>query len=82
MKIEIIGWKTKGLRCPDDMNINLLSGVNPARVYLIQMPNGTAKTTTLNLIRAAMNGEANKWDAEKVISFRRVNQFNSRGTFL
>ncbi|MDJ0557211.1 MAG: hypothetical protein QNJ68_22755 [Microcoleaceae cyanobacterium MO_207.B10] len=64
------------------MNINLLSGVKTAHVSLIQMPNGTAKTTTLNLIRAAMNGEANKWNAEKVKSFRRVNQFNSRGTFL
>ena len=81
MKIEIIGWKTKGLRCPD-MNISLLSGVNPGHVSLIQMPNGTAKTTTLNLIRAAMNGEADKWNAEKVKSFRRVNKFNSRGTFV
>ncbi|OZH52557.1 hypothetical protein AFK68_23580 [Hydrocoleum sp. CS-953] len=80
MKIEIIGWKTKGLRCPD-MDINLLFGVNPAHVSLIQMPNGTAKTTTLSLIRAAMNGEADKWDTEKVISFRRVNKFNSEGKF-
>ncbi len=81
MKIEIIGWKTEGLRCPD-MDINLLFGVNPAHVSLIQMPNGTAKTTTLSLIRAAMNGEADKWNAEKVKSFRRVNKFNSRGTFV
>ncbi|MGD1711907.1 hypothetical protein [Dapis sp. BLCC M172] len=80
MKIEIIGWKTEGLRCPD-MEINLLSGVNPVHVSLIQMPNGTAKTTTLSLIRAAMNGEADKWGAEKVKSFRRVNKFNSEGKF-
>ncbi len=74
MKIEIIGWKTKGLRCPD-MDINLLFGVNQAHVSLIQMPNGTAKTTTLSLIRAAMSGE-------KVRSFCMVNKFNSRGTFV
>ncbi|MGD1804195.1 hypothetical protein ACP6PL_01965 [Dapis sp. BLCC M126] len=59
MKIKVFLLKTEGLRCPD-MKINLLSGVNPAHVSLIQMPNGTAKTTTLSLIRAAMNGEANK----------------------
>ncbi|MGD1804196.1 hypothetical protein ACP6PL_01970 [Dapis sp. BLCC M126] len=81
MKIEIIGWEAEGLRCPD-MNINLLFGVNPAHVSLIQMPNGTAKTTTLSLIRAAMNGEADKWDAEKVKSFRRANKFNYRGKFV
>ena len=81
MKIKIIGWETEGLRCPD-MKINLLFGVNPAHISLIQMPNGTAKTTTLNLIRAAMNGEADKWNVEKVISFRRVNKFNSGGTFI
>ena len=57
------------------MEINLLSGVNPAHVSLIQMPNGTAKTTTLNLIRAAMSGE-------KVRSFCMVNKFHSRGTFV
>ena len=59
MKIEIIAWKTEGLRFPD-MDINLLSGDKYAHVSLIQMPNGTAKMTTLSLIRAARNSEANK----------------------
>ncbi|OZH52556.1 hypothetical protein AFK68_23575 [Hydrocoleum sp. CS-953] len=59
MKIEIIGLETDGLRFRD-MNINFFYGVNPAHVSMIQVPNGTAKTTTLNLIRAAINSEANK----------------------
>ncbi len=42
------------------MNINFFYGVNPAHFSLIQVPNGTAKTTTLSLIRAAINSEANK----------------------
>ncbi|MGD1711906.1 hypothetical protein [Dapis sp. BLCC M172] len=74
MKIEIIGWETEGLRCLD-MNINLLSGDKYAHFSLVKMPNGTAKTTTLSLIRAAMSGE-------KVRSFCMVNKFNSRGTFV
>jgi DNA sulfur modification protein DndD len=80
MRIELIGWETENLRCPD-MTIDLLIGSNPAHVSLIQMPNGTAKTTTLNLIRAALNGEADRWNSEKVKSFRRVGELNSTGKF-
>ena len=80
MRIDLIGWETESLRCPD-MTINLLIGSNPAHVSLIQMPNGTAKTTTLNLVRAALNGEASRWTSEKVKSFRRVGELNNRGKF-
>jgi len=57
-KIEILGWESKGLRMVDykidfDMTPN---SVYPAS--LLQMPNGTGKTTTLNLIRNALSGQA------------------------
>lgn len=81
MKIELIGWRSEGLRCPD-MKIDLMLDANPAHISLIQMPNGTAKTTTLTLIRAAMNGEASKWNSEKVMSFRRVGESHSEGIFI
>lgn len=81
MRIDILGWQSKGLRCPD-MKIDLMSENNVAQVSLIQMPNGTAKTTTLTMIRAAMNGDAEKWSHDEVISFRRVGETNSEGYFI
>lgn len=80
MKIDIISWECKGLRCPD-MEINLMSGENPAHVALIQMPNGTGKTTILSLIRAALTGEVSKWDAETIKSYRRHGDNNPQGSF-
>jgi DNA sulfur modification protein DndD len=64
MKIELAGWSSEGLRCPD-VEIELMTGDRIAPVSLIQMPNGTGKTTTLTMIRAAMNGEAQGWTPGK-----------------
>ena len=48
MNIEIKGWKSEGLRCPDvDFNLDK----NKRLITLIQMPNGTGKTTTLKLLK-------------------------------
>jgi ABC-type branched-subunit amino acid transport system ATPase component len=49
MKIELFGWSSRGLRCPDvDVELTLHGKVAP--VSLIQMPNGTGKTTTLDCL--------------------------------
>jgi DNA sulfur modification protein DndD len=58
MQISLAGWAVSGMRCPD-ITIDL-TGKNgtPARVALVQMPNGTGKTTTLNLLRAALTAAA------------------------
>ena len=81
MRIDILGWQSTGLRCPD-MEINLMSGDSLPDVSLIQMPNGTAKTTTLTMIRAAMNGDAETWNHDEVMSFRRIGKTNSEGYFI
>ncbi len=82
MKLVILGWKSRGLRCPD-VDIDLqLDDRRPYAVSLLQMPNGTGKTTTLNLIRAALDGSAKTWDAEKVKTFRRANSAESEGSFV
>ncbi|MFS0518521.1 hypothetical protein ACEYW6_28030 [Nostoc sp. UIC 10607] len=81
MKLELVGWSSRGLRCPD-VDIDLMFDNNPARVTLIQMPNGTGKTTTLKLIRAAMNGEASTWTLEDIKSLRRPSETNSEGNFI
>lgn len=45
------------------------------------MPNGTGKTTSLKLLRAAMSGSARDWDADRVRSFRKKNPVSDRGAF-
>ncbi|GGC43052.1 hypothetical protein GCM10011386_39160 [Parapedobacter defluvii] len=53
---KILGWSAKGLRCPDH-DISFEKGDNRVhKIALIQMPNGTGKTTTLKLLRAALAG--------------------------
>lgn len=68
MKIRLLGWESTGLRCPD---VRVVLGTEKAvpSVSLIQMPNGTGKTTTLSLLRAALTGEARDWDADKIAQF-------------
>jgi len=45
------------------------------------MPNGTGKTTTLKLLRAAMSGKAETWDPEQVRPFRKKNPETDQGRF-
>ena len=65
-KMRILGWRVAGLRCPDhEIDCCNSHGV-PIPITLIQMPNGTGKTTTLTLIRAALSGSADKWDQFRI----------------
>lgn len=55
MDVRLTGWKATNLRGGlRDVEIDL--GDNPCRWTLIQMPNGTGKTTTMELLRATLNG--------------------------
>ena len=74
----MLGWSARGLRCPDyQISFEKKNGqVYP--VSLIQMPNGTGKTTTLTLLRAALSGSAEQWDYQTVLSFqKRLNPRNN-----
>jgi len=79
-ELKFIGWEAEGLRCPDH-RIDLRNGASPHPIVLIQMPNGTGKTTTLKLLRAAMSGKAEDWDSEQVRPFRKKNPKTDRGRF-
>ena len=84
-KLRIIGWKAQGLRCPDH-EITLTENTDGDTVYpisLIQMPNGTGKTTTLELLRAALSGTAvdGNWNARRVRAFRKRPNGPSKGIF-
>lgn len=79
MRIEIAGWESEGLRCPD-VSVNLRRNGRVPPVALIQMPNGTGKTTTLELLNAALSGSAQSWAPERVRQFRR-GQESTEGRF-
>lgn len=82
MQIKLAGWASNGLRCPD-VKIDLTGTKGgPAAVALIQMPNGTGKTTTLELLRAALTGKATSFAPAEVMELRRPNTHNSSGHFI
>jgi DNA sulfur modification protein DndD len=81
--MQILGWKATGLRCPDhEIDFRKPEG-NLHSVSLIQMPNGTGKTTTLKLLRAALSGSATdgSWDGREVRELRKLGAGLNHGTF-
>lgn len=83
-EVRIAGWKVEGLRCPDhkvDFVADGSSGVWP--ISLIQMPNGTGKTTTLQLIRAALSGSAENdaWEPDRVRAMQKKGSDDTAGRF-
>jgi len=67
MKIRITGWRYENLRIgAGTEEVNL--GNPPKRWSLVQMPNGTGKTSTMTLIRAVLG--AQEFSAEEILSFR------------
>src|SRR5687768_3023716 len=81
MRIDLAGWASSGLRCPDvTIDLRRHDGGVP-QVALLQMPNGTGKTTTLQLLNATLSGAAAGWAPEKVRSYRRKGDSASKGSF-
>ena len=78
--IRILSWSATGFRCPD-YNVSLKNGDSPYHVSLIQMPNGTGKTTTLSLLRAALSGQGEHWKPQDVAALKRDGDENSSGEF-
>ncbi len=82
MRIDLAGWSSRGLRTPD-IDINLLNADgSPAKVALVQMPNGTGKTTTLELIKATLSNSAIAWPPEQVRQLRRRQDERTEGQFI
>lgn len=81
--MRIIGWKAEGLRCPDHEVSCADSEGRPTKIVLIQMPNGTGKTTTLDLLRAALSGSAHdgKWEPGRVKEYQKRGSLTSDGMF-
>lgn len=80
--ISLLGWMASGLRCPDH-EVNLCPrGNKPSPVTLVQMPNGTGKTTTLNLLRATLSGVATGWTPAHIQGLRRSGDPTRYGRFI
>lgn len=81
--MRILGWKARGLRCPDHEISCVDSEDQLFPISLIQMPNGTGKTTTLALLRAALSGAAIEpsWDWQRIAEFQKGNSGSAKGCF-
>ena len=69
MDVIITGWESKGLRCPD-FTIDLKD--NEKSIALLQMPNGTGKTTTLGLLKQCF--------VERQILTGNITNYRKKGT--
>lgn len=82
MKIRILGWECENIRRMEKLRIELRdSNGKTAPHTLLMMRNGTGKTTTLNLIRAALSGAAAKWKEREVRSYRPAGSKVEKGCF-
>lgn len=71
MRLRLIEIRYKNIREIKDLKISFLSkGSNVYKNTLIQMPNGTGKTTTMKLIRYALDGSAVNAEKEEILSFK------------
>ena len=76
--MHILGWKAQGLNCPDhDIECCDSQGC-PLPVTLIQMPNGTGKTTTLSLLRMALSGAADQDALNRMQIGMQIAEFQKR----
>ena len=81
-EITLASWSSTGLRCPDHTISFCRDGSDDIHpISLIQMPNGTGKTTTHEMLRAALSGEASKWDKNKILSMRKQVSKTESGQF-
>ena len=83
ISLMLAGWESEGLRCPDHQISFQFGGDAIYAVSLVQMPNGTGKTTTLQLMRAALSGsaEGNAWSESRVRAFSKKGNENGVGAF-
>lgn len=80
MIINLAGWKTTGLRCPDT-EVSFISSSNKNTVNLVQMPNGTGKSTIIELIETTLTGTAQSWSPDKISQFNSNDNPSTQGTF-
>lgn len=82
MKIEFLGWKTRGLLCAD-MDVDFsISGDKSSQLNIILMQNGCGKTTLTTLIRDTLTGQIRNWNKEKIMEFQSKDEPGKQGEFV
>lgn len=82
MEIKIFGWGYENIRRFNTLHLDLhQEGNHLPHATLVMMRNGTGKTTTITLMRAALSGCATKWKPEEVRGFKPKNGQALRGKF-
>jgi DNA sulfur modification protein DndD len=80
--ISLLGWEAEGLRCPNHKVSFEREADSVYTISLLQMPNGTGKTTTLHLLRAALSGSAEgTWSPAQVRSLGKRGNESGSGFF-
>ena len=82
--VQITGWRSHGLRCPDhDLSLEVDGSGSTYPVSLIQMPNGTGKTTTLQLLRVALSGPSvgGRLEENEILALKRRGSTERDGEF-
>jgi len=82
MKISITGWGYENIRRFSTLDIDLLqaSSILP-HATLVMMRNGTGKTTTITLMRAALSGIALNWPPDFIRGFQPTRRTATQGKF-
>ena len=79
MYVSISGWETKGLRCPD-INVSFEKTALKNQINLVLMPNGTGKSTIIELISTALTGDT--LNSENIASFKGNDNLEDVGHFI
>lgn len=71
MKVSIECVEARNLRCPDT-KIDFKNKTTGSVINLLQMPNGTGKTTIIELLQGALTGEIinEPWTSAKIKSYK------------
>lgn len=82
MEIRITGWGYENIRRLNTLDVDLSSddGILP-HTTLVMMKNGTGKTTTLHLMRAALSGNAGDWTPAQVREYKPISSDRDIGKF-
>ncbi len=80
--LNILEWKSNNLRCPDH-SVSFRKGEDndSHRITLLQMPNGTGKTTLWKLLRTALSGDKTELQEDGIIEFKRKGSNDNLGSF-
>ena len=81
MKVSITKIITRNLRCPD-LEILFDDKSNGSGVNLIQMPNGTGKTTIIELLEGVLTQKAEDWRGDEVSNFKNTTTNPENGEFI